>query len=157
MILWCVFGMRSICYAVITRDFCLRGSSRGGGAGGGVADTRKERRKEWAWWSSWLFHLLWHREELLNAIWVSALYGTTFMKYISPLLSFSLSFSSSLYLSLPPSLSSNWRCNKGVWGQWFFKVRPHVCLTLMFSLRHMNKPTEKCPPLQSPIFCPPQV
>lgn len=74
------------------------------------------------------------------------------MKYISPLLSFSFSFSSSLYLSLPPSLSSNWRCNKGVWGQWFFKVRPHVCLTLMFSLRHMSKPTEKCPPLQSPIF-----
>lgn len=75
------------------------------------------------------------------------------MKYISPPLSFSLSVSPSLYLSLPPSLSSNWRCNKGVWGQWFFKVRPHVCLTLMFSSRHTCKPVEKYLPLQSYIFC----
>lgn len=28
-ILWCVFWMRCICSAVITRDFCLRGSSGG--------------------------------------------------------------------------------------------------------------------------------
>lgn len=97
---------------------------------GGVADTRKERRKEWAWWSFWLFHLLWHNEELLNAIWVSALYGTTFMKYIFPSSSFTLSVSSSQY---PSPLTSNWRCHKGVQGQWFFKVK----LTLMRSSRHM--------------------
>jgi len=67
------------------------------------------------------------------------------MKYISPPLSFSLSVSPSLYLSLPPSLSSNWRCNKGVWGQWFFKVRPHVCLALPFCSRHTCKPNGVVP------------
>lgn len=67
--------------------------------------------------------------------------------------SFFLSFYLFLSVSLPSSLSSNWRCNKGVWGQWFFKVRPHVCLTLMFSPRHMCKPTDQCLPFQSPIFC----
>lgn len=42
----------------------------------------------------------------------------------------------SLPLSTPPPLTSptsNWRCHKGVQGQWFFKVK----LTLMRSSRHM--------------------
>lgn len=42
--------------------------------------------------------------------------------HLSPSFFHSFRLSLSVPLSLPPS--SNWRCNKGVWGQWFFKVRP---------------------------------
>lgn len=105
-----------------------------GGTGGGVADTRKGRVKEQVWWSFWLFHLLWCGEEFLNAIWVSALYGTTFMKYV-------LFFLPSFFLS-----SSNWRCNKGEWGQCFFKVRPLMSLTLMFSSTQMHRWDSICCP-----------
>lgn len=70
-------------------------------------------------------------------------------------LSFYLSFCLylSLYLSLSPSLSSNWRCNKGAWGQWFFKVRPHVCLTLTFSFTYTWKTKAEVPAAPVSHFC----
>lgn len=48
---------------------------------------------------------------------------------------FFYSFCLFLSVPLPPltSSTSNWRCHKGVRGQWFFKVK----LTLMRSYRHM--------------------
>lgn len=66
---------------------------------------------------------------LLNAMWVSALYGGALVKYISPSSSFTLSASSSAAPPPPTSRASNWRCHKGVRGQCLFKVK----LTLMFS------------------------
>lgn len=66
---------------------------------------------------------------LLNAMWVSALYGSALVKYISPSSSFTLSASSSDAPPPPTTRASNWRCHKGVRGQCLFKVK----LTLMFS------------------------
>lgn len=134
--------MHCIRYADITRDFCLRGSSRGW-------DSRRCcRRREGEKEGVSLMKFLIIPPPLAQGritechLGQCSLWNYIYEIHLSPPLSFSLSVSPSLYLSLPPSLSSNWRCNKGVWGQWFFKVRPHVCLTLMFSSRHTCKPTE---------------
>lgn len=110
--------------------FFVWGVPAEGGSGGGVADTRKKTRMKAAWWSFWLFHLLWHREWLLNAIWVSALYGATSMKYIFPHLFCPSFYVASSTQALSLSLFSNWRCSKVVWGQRLLKVRPRERLTL---------------------------
>ena len=133
--------MNRVRCAVISRDFCLRGSSRGWGSR--RCCRRREEEKEGVNLMKFLIippplaqgritecHL--GQCSLWNYIYEIHLPPLFFLSFVSP----------SLYLSLPPSLSSNWRCNKGVWGQWFFKVRLHVCLTLMSSSRHTCKPTE---------------
>lgn len=121
--------MHRIRYAVITHDFCLRGSTRGW-------DSRRccrhrEGEKEGV---SLMKFLIIPPPLAQGRITECHLGQCSLWNYIYEIhlpLSFYLSFCLylSLYLSLPPSLSSNWRCNKGVWGQWFFKVRP-MCVSL---------------------------
>lgn len=149
-VLWCMFRMHRIRCAVITHDFCLRGSTRGW-------DSRRccrhrEGEKEGVSLMKFLIippPLAQGRITECHSGQCS-LWNYIYEIHLFPLfLSFFLSLS--LYLSHSPSLSSNWRCNKGVWGQWFFKVRPHVSLTLMFSSRYTCKPRHKFPPLRSHI------
>lgn len=152
MILWCVFGMRSTCYAVITRDFCLRGSSRGvgrkevlqtQGRRGGRSELDEvpdystssgTEKNYWMPFGSVLFMEL-------------HLWNTSLPFLLSPFLSLPLCISP----FLPPSpligdaIKVCGVSGSSRWGR--------MCV----SLRHMSKPTEKCPPLQSPIFCPPPV
>lgn len=62
-----------------------------GGTVGSVADSKGARLDEVSDYPAFSGHT----EELRNAIWVSALYGSTFMKYIAPTIS-------CLCRSLPP-------------------------------------------------------
>lgn len=133
------YRMRCIRYAVITRDFCLRGSGRGW-------DSRRCcRRKEGEKEGVSLMKFLIIPPPLAQGritechLGQCSLWNYIYEIHLSP--SF-LPLFPSLPLCIPPvlpSLSSNWRCNKGVWGQWFFKVRPRcVCLILMFSSRRSS-------------------
>lgn len=149
MILWCISWMRS--YAVLHVILSVRCLSRGW-------DRRRCcRHKEGVEDVASLMKFLIIPPPLaqggvLNAIWVSALYGATSMKYIFPFLSVPLSF-----FPPPPrlflSLCSNWRCSKGVWGQCLLKVRPPVRLTLVLPFRCIYQRMWSCLLLQLPNFC----
>lgn len=132
--------MHCICYAAITHDFCLRGSSRGWD--GRRCCRHKEGEEEGVSLMKFLIIPPPLAQGRITECHLGqcSLWNYIYEIHLTP--SFFLSFYLFLSVSLPSSLSSNWRCNKGVWGQWFFKVRPHVCLTLMFSPRHMCKPTD---------------
>lgn len=143
-VLWCMFRIHRIRYAVITQDFCLRGSTRGWDSRRGCR--RREGEKEVV--SLMKFLIIpppLARGRITEChLGQCSLWNYIYEIHLFPLcLSFLRPLSLSLYLFRPPSLSSNWRCNKGVWGQWFFKVRPRVRLSLMFSSRHTCKPTER--------------